>query len=86
MKNEALAKVLLDIIGSGFIRYKSKDNACVLVVSPVVGLKKIVNLINGELKTPKIRQLHDLIDWLNKNHNAQLEKLPFNKDNIENSS
>lgn len=52
LKNEALAKKLLEIIGSGFIRYKSKDNACVLVVSPVVGLKKIVNLINGELRTP----------------------------------
>jgi hypothetical protein len=35
MKNEPLAKKLLDIIGSGFIAYKPKDNACVLVVSPV---------------------------------------------------
>ena len=52
MKNEALAKKLLEIIGLGFIRYKPKDNACVLVISPVAGLKKIVNLINGELKTP----------------------------------
>ena len=86
LKNEALCKKLLDIIGSGFIRYKHGDNACVLVVSPVVGLKKIVNLINGELKTPKIHQLHSLIDWLNKNHNAQLEKLPLNKDNLEKSS
>lgn len=86
LKNEALAKKFFYIIGSGFIRYKSKDNAYVLVVSPVIGLKKIVNLINGELKTPKIHQLHSLIDWLNKNHNAQLEKLPLNKDNLENSS
>lgn len=52
LKNEALAKKFFYIIGSGFIRYKPKDNACVLVVSPVIGLKKIVNLINGELKTP----------------------------------
>jgi len=86
LKNEALCKKFLDIIGSGFIRYKHGDNACVLVVSPVVGLKKIVNLINGELKTPKIHKLHSLIDWLNKNHNAQLEKLPLNKDNLEKSS
>lgn len=85
LKNEALCEKLLNIIGSGFIRYKRGENACVLVVSPVVGLKKIVNLINGELKTPKIHQLHSLIDWLNKNHNAQLEKLPLNKDNLENS-
>ncbi len=41
LKNEALAKNLLEIIGSGFIRYRPKDNACVLVVSPVVGLKKL---------------------------------------------
>lgn len=86
LKNEALAKKLLDIVESGFIRYKPKDNACVLVVSPVVGLKKIVNLINGELKTPKIYQLHNLIDWLNKNHNTAINKLPLNKDNLENSS
>jgi len=86
LKNEALAKNLLEIIGSGFIRYKPKDNACVLVVSPVVGLKKIVNLINGELRTPKIHQLHSLIDWLNKNHSTQFEKLPLNKGSLENNS
>ena len=62
MKNEPLAKKLLDIIGSGFIRYKLQDNACVLVVSPVKGLKKIVNLLNGELRTPKVHQLYKLID------------------------
>ena len=54
MKNEPLAKKLLELIGSGFIRYKLQDNACVLVVSPVVGLKKIVNLINGEVRTPAL--------------------------------
>ena len=34
----------------------------------------------------KIHQLNSLIDWLSKNHNAQLEKLPLNKANLENSS
>ena len=77
MKNEPLAKKLLELIGSGFIRYKLQDNACVLVVSPVVGLKKIVNLINGELRTPKIHQLHALIDWLNKTHSTNITKLPI---------
>lgn len=86
LKNEPLCNKFLDIIGSGFIRYKHSENACVLVVSPVVGLKKIVNLINGELRTPKIHQLHSLIDWLNLNHNAQLEKLPLNKGSLDNNS
>lgn len=86
LKNELLAKKLLDILGSGFIRYKPKDNACVLVVSPVIGLKKIVSLINGELRTPKIHQLYKLIDWLNKNHNTTIEKLPLKEGSLANDS
>ena len=62
LKNEPLAKKLLEIVGSGFIRYKPENNACVLTVSPVIGLVKIVSLINGHLRTPKIHQLHNLID------------------------
>ena len=62
IKDEPLAKKLLGIIGSGHIRYKTKENACVLIVSPVIGLKKIISLINGELRTPKIHQFYSLID------------------------
>jgi phage pi2 protein 07 len=62
LKNEPLAKKLLDIIQFGHIAYKPKDNACVLTVSPVKGLKKVVSLLNGELRTPKINQLYLLID------------------------
>lgn len=82
LKNELLAKKLLEIIGYGFIRYKPKDNACVLVVSPVKGLEKIVGLINGKLRTPKVVQLYILIEWLNKNHNLAIMKLPLKKGNL----
>lgn len=34
----------------------------------------------------KIHQLHSLIDWLNKNHSTQFEKLPLNKSSLENNS
>ena len=86
LKNEHLAKKLLEVIGYGFIRYKPKDNACVLVVSPVKGLKKIVKCINGKLRTPKIVQLHRLIDWINKNHNSNIIKLPLRKGNLSEDS
>jgi hypothetical protein len=86
LKNEPLAKKLLEIIKYGFIRYKPKDNACVLVISPVKGLKKIIECINGELRTPKIVQLHYLIDWLNKNHNSNIVKLPLKKGNLDKDS
>jgi len=86
MKNEPLALKLLELIGSGFIRYKLQDNACVLVVSPVIGLKKVVLLLNGELRTPKIHQLWSLIDWLNKNHNTNISKLPLKDSSLAEGS
>ena len=86
LKNEPLAKKLLEIIGYGFIRYKPKNNACVLVVSPVKGLKFIVECINGELRTPKIIQLYNLIDWINKNHSSKIKKLTVKKGNLNKDS
>jgi hypothetical protein len=62
LKNEPLANKLLDIIGYGHIRYKPKNNACVLIVSPVKGLNVLIKYINGELRTPKIIQFYNLID------------------------
>jgi len=82
LKNEPLAIRLLNLIGSGFIRYKIKDNACVLTVSPVIGLIKIVSLINGELRTPKVHQLHKLIEWLNNNHKTNIEQLPLKEGSL----
>ena len=77
MKNEPLAKKLLELIGSGFIRYELQNNACILVVSSVIGLKKVVHLLNGELRTSKIDQFHSLVDWLNKNHITKIRILPL---------
>jgi hypothetical protein len=62
LKNEPLANKLLDIIGYGHIIYKPKNNACVLIVSPVKGLNVLIKYINGELRTPKIIQFYNLID------------------------
>lgn len=77
LKNEPLAKKLLEILEPGFIRYKNSDNACVIVISSVAGLKKIVYLINGKFRTPKIAQLEALINWLNKNHSTNILLLPL---------
>lgn len=77
LRNKPLAKKLLKIIGYGFIIYKPKDNACVLTISPVKGLKKIAESLNGKLRIPKIIQLHNLIEWINKNHSSNITKFPL---------
>jgi len=69
--------------GSGFIRNKTRENAVVLTISNLRGLLIIVNLINGQLRTPKVRQLNNLINWLNLNKglaipNMSLDETPLN--------
>lgn len=86
IKDLPLAEKLLEIIEYGFIRQKPKENACVLTVSPVKGLKKIISLINGKLRTPKIHQLYSLIEWINQNHNLDIKKLSLNNEALNNDS
>ncbi|BCR34217.1 intron-encoded LAGLIDADG endonuclease family protein (mitochondrion) [Aspergillus udagawae] len=86
VKNRPLAEKLRDLIEWGDLRYELKNDACVLVVSSVIGLKKVVELLNGELRTPKIHLLYNLIDWLNKNHKANIIKLPLKNSSLSKDS
>lgn len=86
VKDKPLADYLLNRIGYGFIRIKGKENACVLVVSPVKGLKYLIELLNGKLKTPKIYKFHQLIEWINVNHNCNYPKLGKSQESLMNNS
>jgi LAGLIDADG endonuclease len=86
LKNEFLAKKLLKIIGYGFLIYKSEKKTCVLIISSIKGLKKVIESINGELRTSKIIQLHNLINWINKNHTNNIVKLSLKKGKLDGDS
>jgi hypothetical protein len=62
LKDAPLAMKLLSMLEYGHLAYRPKNNACILIVSEVKGLVKIINLINGQLRTPKINQNYLLID------------------------
>lgn len=76
IKDKPLANKLLEFIGKGTI-VSRKGNSIELRFSAFKSLKTIVNLINGKFRTPKIEQLHKLIDWMNKKHSLNIEKLPL---------
>lgn len=86
IKDLPLAEILLKKIGYGFIRMKSKENAVVLIISPVKGLKYIISEISLNLRTPKINQVNTLIIWLNKHHNTNYSLLFCNKNILESDS
>ena len=85
LKDKPLAEKLLTYIGQGSI-LKRSNKGVELRFGAVVSIKRIVALINGKFRTPKIDQLHQLIDWLNKNHSTDLKKLPLDNSSLNNNS
>jgi len=85
LKDKPLAEKLLSYLGKGTI-VKRKSNSIELRFSSKKTLCNIIRLINGKFKTPKIEQLYNLIDWMNKNHLMNIEKLPLNDNHILNDS
>ena len=83
IKDLPLAKIILKKIGFGFIRIKSKENAVVLTVSPIKGLKYILSQISNYLRTPKINQVNKLIDWLNKYQDTNYPSIVCNENTLE---
>ena len=85
LKDKPLAEKLLSYLGKGFIA-KRKTNCIELRFSHKQTLCKIIELINGKFRTPKIDQLYKLIDWMNSNHSMDITKLPINNSSILNDS
>nr|QJQ35305.1 LAGLIDADG endonuclease [Fusarium ficicrescens] len=67
-------------LGGGYIYKSRSDNGCRFRIVKTEILIKVVNLINGKFRTPKINSLHKIIDFINIRHNLSIEKLPLNKD------
>lgn len=85
--NEKLANYLLSYIGYGYIRHKVKDNVIVLQLSNQKGLLRIIELLNGKLRTPKIHKFNDMIKWFNsKDSNLNLQIFDYDCSDLFNNS
>ena len=50
---------------NGSLSKKKGVNAYILTINSYEGLLLVTSLINGNMRTPKIYALYNLIDWLN---------------------
>ena len=64
IKDESLAVLLKDRIGYGHLVYSKTGNYLLLEISDTKGLCRIVNLVNGFFRTPKLEAFERLINWL----------------------
>jgi hypothetical protein len=85
IKDLYLAEKVLNYLEQGFI-VKRKTNSIELRFTSVKVLNKIINLVNGKFRTPKIDQLYKLIDWMNKNHSMNISKLSLDNSPLFNNS
>ena len=69
--------VILQVLIGGTIRHKVENNAYVLTITSMPGLIKVIGLMNGHLRTPKIGQFNAMIDWINKSTSAKIPPIPL---------
>jgi len=80
--NLPLVMKLFEAIGFGFVRHLKGQNACRLVIGNIEGLHRVVVLVNGLFRTPKIASLHVLIAWLNTRVVDPIEMLPIDESSL----
>jgi len=76
-EDKPLIESLKEIIG-GTIRYKKDNHAYVLTITSLFGLKLVISLLNGKLRTPKIRKFNSMINWINNYTESNYQKYLVN--------
>ena len=82
VKNLPLALLIQKELGHGSICRKKGVNAYIYTINNFKGLKVMIDLLNGNLKTNKLFALHRLIDWHNEDKTTCIEKKGLNTEPI----
>ena len=67
LKDLPLALMIQKELRNGSLSRKKGVNAYILTINNYNGLILLISLINGNMRTPKIYSLYNLIDWFNLN-------------------
>jgi hypothetical protein len=84
-KDIPLANKIKHVLGGGTIVNYPNSNYSELLFQDLETIKKVVLLINGKMRTPKIVALHNIIDWFNfrLKEKDKIFKLDLNKSSLE---
>jgi len=81
LKDLPLALMIQKELKNGSLSRKKGVNAYILTINNLDGLLLVTSLINGNMRTPKIYALYNLIDWLN----LKFEEINIPKKSLNNS-
>jgi LAGLIDADG endonuclease len=74
-----------NFIDSGYF-IKGSNKTMRFIIADIKGVIKLVNLINGYFRTPKIITFHKLIDILNKKYSLNIIKLPIDNSSLDSNA
>ena len=87
LKDFPLASLIQMKIKNGSLSRKKGVNAYVLTINNYNGLIFLISMINGNMRTPKIYSLYNLIDWLNfKFKEINIPKKPLNNSPLDSNA
>jgi LAGLIDADG endonuclease len=87
LKDLPLALMIQKEIKNGSVSRKKGVNAYILTINNYEGLIFLTSLINGNMRTPKVYNLYNLIDWLNfKFEEINIYKKPLNDSPLESNA
>jgi hypothetical protein len=86
LKDLPLALTILKAIGQGSLQRVKRAQAYVLCIRSLSGVVKVVELINGKMRTPKVVALHRLITYLNLNRDYNFPLLPIDTSPLESNA
>ena len=83
LTDEPLAKRLAFITGTGTVYNKKNAGYVIWHIQKKEDVIKIINIINGYMRTPKIEALHRAINWFNNFDNRNINCLGLDQSSID---
>jgi hypothetical protein len=81
-----LFKKIYSVIGGGTFYFRPNNKSGKITFKKTEYLLKVLLLINGHMRTPKIEALHRLIIWFNLKHNTNIPLLCIDQTPLKDSS
>lgn len=84
--DEPLANKLASVTGAGTVYNKKSAGYVLWQIQKTEDVLKIINIINGYMRTPKIEALHRAINWFNDFDNRNINCLDLDQSNIDSNA
>ena len=75
LNDSPLAEKLISVTEIGKLYKKEKQGCVIWHIQNIKDVVKMINIINGYMRTPKIEALYRAIDWYNDNMNMNIKPL-----------